>query len=504
MSVGPERETSRSSPRLTPLAEALLVALSVFLLYLLFGQNAYYRIDGQVTLFRIARGTAPHPNHLLFDPLARGFCWLLDPLGISTYRMLVVFAAWMTSLALIPVHFSCRLLGLSRARTVLAMLLVGMAPSPFFYATVVEFHGVFLPFASLAFLAATAFGLRSTLLGALGLGFLSGLAYCVHASGNILPGMLLPWAIALARRGPHPSSWKRTLWLSGAAALSHGAFMLLLPASMRFAGLLPEPPDVSGFQASPSTAGISEWLGWLPGVDYLLYHFDTLRAEQLFSLPNTLLFEYLLPFLPASVLAFVAARRREGRVLAAGLLVALVPYLAGSFLLMRQENEFGAYSLPVLLPAAVIAAWAVPPRVLLAGVLVGLLVGAGRVKSHDRYPFGDRFARGLWEVSRGRPLCLITGNRDETHAALMHQQRPDVWDVNAPENMQALLTTLDQAFEIYKARGVELFLTEAAMGRLQGPSALKDGPRLLEQIRGRYRLEGGGSSSLRGFFLRRR
>ena len=484
---------SSSRPRL---GDALALATAAFFVYCLLGQQAWYKEDGQVTLLRYVRGWPPHPSHLLSDDLLRLFGWVTRPLGLSAYVTARAWSAVSIAATLVVLHGTARLLGLTRTRAIAAMVMLACAPGLMFYATVVEFHGPLLLFASLSLLAATALGKRPTPLLAVMTGLASGLAFCVHASGAPLPALLVPWALAVGwksqRRG------KLFLWVGVAAAL-HAACIPGLPFVLRAVGFLPQAIDTTaglqGMQGVGKTANTHF-------VNYLLWHVEQLRASEWASLPRTIAFEWLLPFAPLSVLAFWRNRSNATALQAGALAIACVPFLGTSFLLMRHADEFGAYLVPLAFAAALVAGRNVPLRI---AVITSLLAAVGsivHIANHDLWDEGDRFASQLAVVEHDGPVLLLIGEPGEANAALMHQQhRPHVQFLYVVEVVLSSLQRFDEVVSGYRKDGYRVFLTGAGRKKL---ATLPGGGKLLAHMSAAHRLTRGPTGGLAGEWIQAR
>jgi hypothetical protein len=176
---------------------------------------------------------------------------------------------------------------------------------------------------------------------------------------------------------------------------------------------------------------------------------------------------------------------------------------------MRHEDEFGAYALPLLLPAALLAARAVPGRLLVAGLFAGLAVGAVTVHVHDDWPYGREFARDLAELQRDGPLLLIVHRgesdeecrlRNECDAALMHagnRERSEFFDIKE-EVALVPPATFDLVVADYRQRGYRVLLTERAEAFLRGQTT---GQALRVHLDARYERQPAGGSTLRGCLL---
>ncbi|MEZ5989069.1 MAG: hypothetical protein R3F30_08090 [Planctomycetota bacterium] len=346
-----------SRPRLA--LDALLVTLVALGLYLAFGHELFFKFDGQHLVLRLV-GRDPHyPRHVLYMPLLIAFGDLCDHVvRLSPYEKTRALSAVGTAIAAGSVVLGAGLLGLGRGRRLAAGLAFALCPAVFLFGTVVEIHGAFLGVAGPAFVLACALGRPRAdraveLVLALAFGGLCGLATLVHASGFLLPGLLLPWVLvrrwgtgplALLRREDRAEGLGRSGLLLAAAMLPHLLLSLWLGDVFGAADFVGE-----GFRHP-------QGLGYLPGIVWA---------------------EGLLPFLPLSLVAALCllrpgAPRREA--LALGLGVA--PYLWSALRLLVGDTEFGAYLLPAALVAACLAATYLPRR-LLPVLVVLCAVGAG-------------------------------------------------------------------------------------------------------------------------------
>ncbi|MCA8972121.1 MAG: phospholipid carrier-dependent glycosyltransferase, partial [Planctomycetes bacterium] len=411
--------------RAAPWTDAAILALGSLLLYAMLGEWTWYKIDGQITILRLAEGGPGHPRHLLADEILRLFLAWIRPLGLSTYAGVRLFSAVTAAAAGFVVHRCTARLGVSRARCAVAQAAFAATPSLVFYASIVEFHAPLLFFASLAFYATTRLGssnrhgVGSALLAASS-GVLSGFAYLQHASGQFLPALLVPWLVVLLRDGGRTSGrdlrkqleptsisarpWLPSIVLPAVLVAFHFAITKGVPFAIRHYDLLPRfaplaPTDASAF-------------------GYVAWHFESLTLAEFRFVPITLTLEWIVPFLPLSVLAWFSGPRKP-RGARRALAIALVPYLGISFLLMRHENEFGAYTMPCVLLATVLAAWSCPPRLLVIATLVTLFASTVHVRLHDAQSSGLQLARSLESRNLESRIVLLVAGETERDDALM-------------------------------------------------------------------------------------
>lgn len=362
-----------------------LAAGLALLLYLLLGQRALHGLDVQTLVHKVAIGDLDHPYHYLYLRLVAVVADLLAPFSVPVYDATVIASALGTAAGLL-------FLGLAAARLapvlcptrppVLALALVGTSPGVVFFATISEIHGVFFAFSGLSFWAAAGVVRTHSLARAISLGATTGLASCVHATGH------LQWVlIALGVLVWSPAGWRRLtapLLLSG---ILHAGVAILLAAWLR------------GDQALSGQTGFL--LSVLP------------EPGRFWLLPWTLWAEWLVPFLPLSLLVFCALRVPALRPQVWVFCISLLMYLVVSFLLLHGTTERGAYLLPLVFPAALLAMQTFSTRVLMGGLALGLALAVITVRQHDRLADPDDFGIGVAAAHDRAPLALVCSGREE-------------------------------------------------------------------------------------------
>ncbi|MFQ5503407.1 MAG: hypothetical protein ACE5F1_01260 [Planctomycetota bacterium] len=395
-------------PRILDLALILLVTAA---LYLWLGQETFYKVDGRQMVLRLAGGYTRHEQHLLYLPLLNAFFGLLAPLGLSPYRVALLWSALGTVAGLAILWPAWRLLGLDRRAASGTTLLIASCPAVVFFATVVELHGTFFAFACLATLLALRHAVQPSWTRAILLGAGIGLAYHAHATGVLLPALLFPWILVLSRerRAPRPP-WKESLREDGPKLLLAAALLALLIA------LQPALAGWLGLATDPARAG-----------QMLFQGTDAYRSEKSFRfLAGTLWNEWLRPCFPLAVLAvpalFVAARRP----LALALHLGLTVYLAATCWVLGSDVERGAYLLPLVVPAALLCAASCRRSGWLALALaVSLCLSVLEVRLVDADPRErERWIDGIETVIGRRSAYLIVGSLEEIDALLI--ERSDV------------------------------------------------------------------------------
>jgi hypothetical protein len=128
----------------------------LFVLYVLlygFGaQRTFYLHDGlQIVYTHLSQGNLAHPRHPLYLPLAAPFVEALAWTGETIHTRAVWFSGLSTAGAGLFVYLLARRAGLTRWGALVVQVLFALSPVVYFFATVVEFHALFLLFAAIAF-----------------------------------------------------------------------------------------------------------------------------------------------------------------------------------------------------------------------------------------------------------------------------------------------------------------------------------------------------------------
>jgi len=453
-------------------------------LYLALRQHSFYKTDG-LTLVHFASAGSwwGSGHHALYLPLLRLAHALLGPLGVSVYESALALSALGGACGVACAHAGFRRLGLERAQALTASALVATTPAIVFFATVVEYHGAYFALAGLAFWCMARCHERPSAARALLLGAVCQLGAQVHSSGNLLPGLLLAWFVALG--GDTREQLRRRLRLAALAALAHVALLPLFGALWSSLG--------GGASARSQ-------------IEFLL-----VDPAGLAELPRMLLNEALLPFLPMSVACWLAFRRKQLRLELAALLVGLVPYAVLSLALGIGRPDFverGAYWLPLAFLAARLCVAALPLRACHALALVALALAVLGVKRHDDPRPAREFAR-TWRAIQGERegVLLLAGFEDHARALIgLPEQRSFELDLAAqlpPPELARRRAELDAALDAYAAGGRPLYLTVGARDFLRMPG-LASGAALLAHLEQRYELRevrAPGSERVAGYEL---
>lgn len=462
-----------------PARDGLVLGLGFLLLYRLFGQDVFDHADGRGIVMLLTEGNLFHRNHSLFMPLLAGLHALLSPFGSSPYRTAVAFSGLGGALATVFTHAGCRELRFSRSSSFVATLLVGCAPAPVFFSTVAEYHGPSLSAAALSFWGMARLRRRPGVRRALALGLLTLIASGVHASGHLLPGLLLPWFLALRWR---EGNRRRDLALAVLAGAVH---------LVSFAGVL-----LTGVALGPSGepgAGLRSFLGLLRA-----------SPEHLDRLPAVLWREWIRPFFPISLAVLVGFFRRSMFLEAWAFVLGSFPFLLLTLVLTVFNAHDGAYLLPMAIPAARLTVLALPKKIALLLVPLSLGLAVYDVRRHDQRGPYEAYAEALREATGGRPAALVLGQAWEVGPCLVElPDTPILLLYKAadlpPDGVDRALSLLEGWVRELRSRGREVFLTSECERALSDPAASRSGPILLARIRTLFDVEEVGRGERRAF-----
>jgi len=420
--------------------DTLLVTGISLGLYLLLGQDRFYKEDGPLLVLRLQRGELLHYAHFLYLPIVRAFELVLAPLGLGTYRVAVVASAVCTTLGLMATHRAMLRFGIERRDALLAAALVGTSPGIVFFATVVEIHGVFFAFCGLAWYCAARLDQAPGAGRACLLGGSTALAAFVHAFGNLLPACVLP--LIFARRKHASLGLIRLLAVAGVV---HLAAIVTLPMLARASGI-------------PLPA--SNWLGQIR-----LYTGDTLLSE-LALLPSVVWAEWLVPFLPLSLLWIASINRAR---LVCGFLVGLGLYVLATWFLVRHAPEQGAYLAPIAVSAALLTVGHGYRRTLLACVVLGLALSVTSVRRHDT-PTAGHYAADLQAATEIDKSFYILGTKQDLNPLIAADVSIEFIGISelvslladANGDPRAILAAVGAQIDGVLAQGKRVYLTESA------------------------------------------
>ncbi|HLQ37442.1 MAG TPA: hypothetical protein VK348_06560, partial [Planctomycetota bacterium] len=321
-----------SSPRPGSSTEPWLFGMLAFGLAAVLARPVFYKTDGPDLLRMLSAGELHHPWQLAYLPLLELFRRGLAAIGLQPSLILLgeLFSALGAACGIAWFRAGLHRLQLPAMTARLATLLLLLNPGTLLFSRVVEFHAPLLGATGLAFWWATVQVARPTWQGMALLGACTHAAFLMHSSALFLPAWLLPFF--LARRWPRGQQ-RRDLRLALLALAVHAAAFLLLPR------LLPHCYGLySDLHAAFSVEG------------------STGRPNSLDWLPSIFVQEWLWPLLPLSVLPLLALRRAGLRLELLAMALGMAPLLYICVRLLVGEPEYGAYLLPMLLPAALLTA----------------------------------------------------------------------------------------------------------------------------------------------------
>ena len=433
-------------------------------LYTALAHEAFYKTDGPdiVRLLddhrRALPGSLwPHPWHVGYLPALDAFGKMLAAVGLSPDY--VRLGDWFSALgAALGVGFAragMRLLQLPAATARLATLGFAASPGVLLFASVVEFHGPLLAPVGLAFWWTCVQIQRPTWWGMVVLGVTTHGAFLMDGQALFLPAWLLPFF--LARRWPLGERGRdvaRAAVAGGVHALLFVVMPKLLPSHYGFWA------DLDAGLEAEGSIGRPQSFDWLP----------TIFVQ-----------EWLWPLLPVSALVFVAPLRRALRLEFAAFAIGLAPFLVLCVRLLVFEPEYGAYVLPLVLPAALLVAQATPVRWQLAvagSLLVGVLPWVTPDRMLDKNAMVDAaFARSVAEAAGSAEPFVMVGSAHELASAYA-RLRPEqfVWvrtNAAAPRAFATpeVLAGLEAQLRALHGARRAVLLTDTALDSLDDPRA---------------------------------
>ena len=359
---------------------AAVAAVAAGLLYLALGQTTLYHNDGHRILELLASGEMDFGRHHLSLPVMSTFHhWVGAPLGFPAHRSVTTLNGLNSAIAVGLVFVCARVLLFSRREAIAACLLFAGTFPVLFFATIVEFHGVFLPWVTLILLLACCWIRRGGFAWPVAMGALAGFATQLHSMGIFSSTLciLLHWAA----RPDRPV--QRRLAESAAGIATHAVVFLI---------------------------GTEVWrrLGWSVGsaLDALPRGFDLLKAIAN-TMPLTAWRELLRPFAPLSLITACALFHPKVRRSAAALWIASLPYLALSGLILGI-SEHGAYLAALAAPMSLLAVRACSltfaTRIAALTLCINVVIAWTYDTEAERY---ERFVAGLERAAGGEPVMVL-------------------------------------------------------------------------------------------------
>lgn len=419
-------------------------------LYVLLAADSFYKVDG-IDIVRLLDTGGEHPWHTGFLPALGAFRWLLELVGLAPSWLQL--GAWFSA-AGAAVCVACARAGMGRlgvdpriARFSTALFLT--SPLVLAFATVVEFHGPMLGPLGVCFWWLTVQVRKPSWGGMAVLGALCHLPFLLHSQQLLFPVWLL--AFFVLRRGIDPAN----LGFAAVAGAVHAALFFALPTLL---------PGFYGYWADLGTGLSTEAsIGRPQSLDYT---------------PQILWQEWLWPWFPFSVLVFLTPFRRAQRREFAAFLIGFVPYLWLSVRQLVFEPEFGAYMLPMALPAAMLIGKRLGGRPVVWVMLVFNFVMWNRGPAeHLREQRGvdSAFAANVAASAGDKPPFVLVGSHRELGAAYARLSPGDfLWvrhnaalprEQATPQQFAAVEFFLRQLH----AEGRAVLITDAALRSLDDP-----------------------------------
>ena len=444
----------------TVLRDSALLGAVALLGFLVLQQRTLYAIDSQWFLMSVLEGDLMHPFHYAYLPWLAAWWHALAPFGVSVHGAGVVASAVGAAFGVATMHAAARRCGHDRRTAAWFAVVAAVAPGLVFYASVVELHGPHFGACSLAFLATATLARQPGVRAGIWLGLATGCGFAGHATGALLPAVVFPSALALAVERGH--SWRLCVRPLLAAAVVHGTIVLGLPKLLAACGY---PVGVS------STAGF-------------FGHYAAQFAGRPWAVPMALWHEWLLPFLPWSLVALAALRQPAARPFVVALALSSAVYVLVAAVLSADRNEGGAYLLPLLWPFATIAVRVLGSRGLALGALLGIAVAVVQVRVHDTHP-SDAFTAGFRAAIGDRRAFVVVGDTVEMASFFLDlDERAPIRDWIAPlrvgqfvrDQRAAAGAMLVVGWQQLVAQGVEVWVTAPGRRMLHDNDLAANGP----------------------------
>lgn len=430
--------------------EVLAFAAGALVLYLLLGADSFYKVDG-IDIVRLLDQGDAHPWHPGYLPALSAFRWLLALVGLEPglLQLGVWFSAVGAAIGVGCARAGMGRLGMDPRLARFATALFATSPMTLTFATVVEFHGPMLAPMGLCFWWLTVQIKTPSFGGMARLGAMCHLPFLIHSQQALLPAWLL--AFFVMRRGVTT----RNVLLAATAGAVHAGLILVLPQLF---------DHVYGHWAELGEGLQKE--GSIGRPQSLDYTWDILVQE------------WILPWLPLSLLVFLAPFRRPLRREFVAFAIGFVPYLYVSVRQLVFEPEYGAYLLPMTLPAAMLIARRLGTKPYVYLMLVFSFVGWYRgplAHLHEQREEDKAFAAGVAQAAgEQQPYVLIGSHRELGSAYATLDADEFIWlrtlaarrrDKVAPREIAVVEYFLKQQH----ADGLAVLATPSAMQNLEDP-----------------------------------
>ncbi|MEM7200559.1 MAG: hypothetical protein AAF628_09860 [Planctomycetota bacterium] len=370
----------------------LALAAAAFALYAGLAQDAFYRSDGHAALIAVYQGDWTDGRHPWYRPILLLLTHVLTPMGLSPFEAVRLASALGTALAVFVWHqAAARWMGPGRTAAIVgSSVLCAVAPANVFFATVPEVHGVFLPFAAVAWWGGVRCAHAPTRARFAALGAATAMATQAHATGHFLLPVILAWVVA----GRERKTPRLPVSRLGTAVAAHALLWTALTLAFIAAGGQNPPATQLGF------------------VDH---HLELIRvttdrsscAAHLEGLAQCLLHDWLWPYLPVSLALLLTLSRQRAHRSPAVVLTAAVALYVGLTWALVAGDERGAYLAPLVWPAAIGLAAHLRQRWIWTAALLGTGLAWHGVAEHDRPGGSPAYVTDLRAATTGeRPLVL--------------------------------------------------------------------------------------------------
>jgi hypothetical protein len=228
-------------------------------------------------------------------------------------------------------------------------------------------------------------------------------------------------------------------------------------------------------------------------MDFLLRDLGGI-ASHLASLPYSLLWEWLLAHFPLSVAVLVAAFLRASRRPALVHLASVAAYVVAAFLTLRGSQEFGAYLLPLLWPAAAIVARATPAPVCVLLAVVGAADVSGTLRREGDDDRNEDLAALIVDDAGEAPIHLVEAHAQDVELALVWLPDAGTTQVmrllkKAGPALPQLVHLVDDELDAELEAGAAVYFTESAREELLAEATRRFSPAgalFVEHLEARY------------------
>jgi hypothetical protein len=463
--------------------DSIAIGLATLLACSLLVRGVWHGLDAYSFLSHLERGVHTNPRHPLYLPLAGLVVDALRPFGVSVVRAAVFASSLGAALGALLFHRAFLEFGLARRDAAMASASSVACFGILYYGSMVEIHAVFLMPAGLSWLLFARYLASPSWNRAWLLGIATGFAAATHATGHLL---LVTFGLFALLRMRSASELRLRLPHAIAIALPH-AFVAWMAKQLVL-------PDEVLADRTPE-AGAASYFAFLRslGTDWAQF-------------PRILWHEWLMPLMPLSLLAPLALLRADSRRDAIAFCAALAVYfvlttmlLAPLAVMQKPEYlppfatyEFGAYFLPLCVPAAMLALRVVPQKFAVAVPLLGVVSALTWMFSSPRAPSDLDYGRDALSVLDQRKARIVIGGYGELDSIL--QLRPEcgsepmhaepntvltvyglwLWLFRFPEYRvrENVFVWFDVQVQQVRAKGGQLLITGDALQLLRGT---KDG-----------------------------